>query len=169
MVNKTTTIKIGGYLIFAYFTCKREAWFVLHNIMPEQEDENIAIGRLLHQTSYRWSKKEILLNNIKIDVVNKETILEVKKSSRNPYAAKWQLKWYLYELNRKTGTKFKGILAYPAERRREEVRLTQEDIETLEKARTELENMLSSTIPPVRPSRFCSRCAYRSLCIDTEI
>ena len=45
--------------------------------------------------------KEISIENIKIDKITKEYITEYKKSDVDINAALWQLKYYMYILNKK--------------------------------------------------------------------
>ena len=45
--------------------------------------------------------KEISIKNIKIDKITKEYITEYKKSDADINSALWQLKYYMYILNKK--------------------------------------------------------------------
>ncbi|WMT53073.1 Dna2/Cas4 domain-containing protein [Ferroplasma acidiphilum] len=66
---------INGTMIWYYFVCKREVWLISHGIESDQEDDNIQIGKLLHEESYRRDDKEIAINNSRIDMVKDEGII----------------------------------------------------------------------------------------------
>ena len=62
------TTRITGVMVQYYISCQRELWFFAHGINMNFEDENILIGRLLHETTYRREKKNILIDDtISID------------------------------------------------------------------------------------------------------
>ena len=61
--------KINGTLMWYYGICKREVWLMSRNIVPDQSDTNIDIGRFLHETAYSRNKKEIEFGNVKFDVL----------------------------------------------------------------------------------------------------
>ncbi len=149
-----------------YFTCPRELWFFSRGIAFE-EDENILIGRLIHDEAFQREWKEVLLDDVRLDVVMKEenlTVVEIKKSSRLKEPSKWQLKYYLYLL-KKAGIEAKGIVSYPEEGTREEVELTEDDVLKLEEALRGIEEIVSlqSPPPPVKKP-YCKRCSYRDFC-----
>ncbi|HEW91085.1 MAG TPA: Dna2/Cas4 domain-containing protein, partial [Thermotogaceae bacterium] len=78
-------IDITGYLVLSYSNCHREAWLVAHRIFPENDNPNLALGRLLHETSYEnRGEKDVAIDNIKLDLVEekkgKTIISEIKKS-----------------------------------------------------------------------------------------
>jgi len=79
-------VRINGTLIWYYFICKREVWLISHGITADQEDENIEIGRFIHENAYSREKKEIDFDNFKVDVADsidgKIIVQEVKKSSK---------------------------------------------------------------------------------------
>ncbi|HEW91626.1 MAG TPA: Dna2/Cas4 domain-containing protein, partial [Thermotogaceae bacterium] len=45
-------IEVNGSLVLSFSNCKREAWLMAHKIIPEQDNTFIALGRILHETSY---------------------------------------------------------------------------------------------------------------------
>src|SRR5690554_2637589 len=98
-------LKVTGTLIWYYFICKREVWLMAHSIEADQDNEFIDIGRFIQNNTYQREKKEILLGNIKLDILKKEKgqviVGEVKKSSRFKESARMQLSYYLYELEKK--------------------------------------------------------------------
>jgi len=79
-------VRINGTLIWYYFICKREGMAYFPWITADQEDENIEIGRFIHENAYSREKKEIDFDNFKVDVADsidgKIIVQEVKKSSK---------------------------------------------------------------------------------------
>lgn len=71
-------------------------------IVPDQENDNVLIGKSIAEYSYGREKKEIVVDNIKIDVLEladgKFCISEVKKSSRYKQSARMQLAFYMSKL-----------------------------------------------------------------------
>ena len=91
--------KINGTMISYYYTCKREAWLIYHEIESDQEDDNIIIGNVISKESYSREKKEISFMGSKLDIISSEqnglVVSEVKKSSRNLKGSSMQLIYYL--------------------------------------------------------------------------
>ncbi len=163
-------VKVTGTLIWYYFVCKREVWFMAREINPFEEFDLLEIGRLIHEESYSRSKKEINLQNIKIDVLTKQNgkilIGEMKKSSNFLLPAKMQLLFYLYKL-KKMGIEASGELLVPKERKRERVELTEEAKAEIKNAIEDINKIISLPMPPeFRKSKFCKKCAYRDLCFS---
>ncbi|ASJ09419.1 CRISPR-associated protein Cas4 [Thermococcus siculi] len=160
-------MRITGVMIQYYFTCKRELWFFSRGLQFDFENEDMLIGRVIHQESYDREWKEVMLGDVKLDVVVKRggvEVVEVKKSSKLEKPARWQLKYYLYLL-KKAGTDAKGVIAYPEEGRREEVVLSDEDIVVLEEAIKDIERVISLDVPPKAEKKpYCKKCAYRDFC-----
>ena len=53
---------IGGMLFSYFLICPRKAWLVRQGIWMEQESEDVALGRLLDETSYGRSEKHLDLH-----------------------------------------------------------------------------------------------------------
>ncbi|AFK21716.1 CRISPR-associated protein Cas4 [Pyrococcus sp. ST04] len=160
-------MRITGLMVQYYFTCKRELWFFSRGINFDFENEDMLIGKIIHEEYYDREWKEILLEDIKIDALSTKKglkVIEIKKSSKLEEPAKWQLKYYLYYL-RKAGVEAVGVITYPKEGKREVVKLTEEDIKTLEDALKDIEKIVSSPTPP-RPEKkpYCKKCSYRDFC-----
>jgi len=69
---------ISPYIFQAYLTCPREAWLEYHSIISDQDHEYLAIGRLVHETSYQRHRKEIFVDQLlKIDLFKGELVAEV--------------------------------------------------------------------------------------------
>jgi len=161
-------IKITGTLVNAFFVCHRKVWLFAHEISPLVDDPFLELGRIISETTYARKKKEILLENLKIDLIESENghtvVGEIKKSSRALNPAKMQLAFYLYSLKKK-GIKARGELLIPKEKKRIELSLDRELIEELEKSMKKIGDIIrKETPPPPKESRFCKRCALREFC-----
>jgi CRISPR-associated exonuclease Cas4 len=161
-------VKIFPTLIWYYYICPREVWFMARYIVPEQDNTNIALGRLVNEESYSREKKEVRIENIVIDIIKKENeeiiVGEVKKSSRYKESARMQLLYYLYILKQK-GLNLKGELLFPKEREKITVELKESDeIKLLEDIQN-IEKLIKQGSPPkLVKTRFCAKCGYRELC-----
>ncbi|ASI98605.1 CRISPR-associated protein Cas4 [Thermococcus celer] len=160
-------MRVTGVMVQYYFTCPRELWFFSRSITFDFENEDMLIGRLIHEESFERGWKEVSLGGAKLDVVFQGEgvrVVEVKKSSKLKEPARWQLKYYLYLL-RKVGVEAVGVISYPKEGTREEIELTDEDVRTLEGALKEIERIISlENPPPAEKKPYCRRCAYRDFC-----
>jgi len=160
--------RVTGTLIWYYYLCHREVWLMAHEINPNQDNQLIDLGRLIHEESYQREKKEFETAGMKIDILGKKDgkllIAEVKKSSRFLESATMQLSFYLYRL-KELGFNAGGELLIPKERKRIAVELTPELEDELKKAFEAIEKIISRDKPP-EPVRvgFCKRCAYREFC-----
>lgn len=159
---------INGSLLEAYLVCKRQAWFLGHAMAGDREHRDLAIGRFLSDETYPRQKHEILLGDVKIDLLRKEDGLlcigEIKKSSNTLSSARFQLLLYLFHLEQ-AGISAQGELLVPLEKHKEIVTLTEEDRNQLLQLIEEIEVFLASPKAPT-PSWFsaCSRCSYAELC-----
>ncbi len=160
--------KITGTLIWYYYICPREVWLMAHELNPEQDNPYIEIGRLIHEDSYAREKKEITFGNIKLDILKKKNgqivVAEVKKSSRFEKSARMQLAFYLYRL-KEMGIDAKGELLVPREKKKVYVELDGEIEKELQRAFSDIENIISKETPPKpEKNKFCGKCAYREFC-----
>jgi len=161
-------INITGTLIWYYYICKREVWLMAHGIEPDEDNTNIDIGRLIHETSYKRDKKEIQFDNVKMDIVtdgdDRVVVAEIKKSSRFEKSATMQLAFYLSKL-RDAGVEASGELRFPTEKRREKVELSDDMTRELELACEEIKSIVTMEVPP-QPEKlkYCSSCGYRDFC-----
>ena len=156
-------MRLTGTHIHYYFVCKRKLWFFSHGITMENNSDLVQLGRHIHEESYKKSKKEILIDSIKIDFIkNKNEIHEVKKSMKMQKAHRYQLLYYLYEL-KKRGVIMEGILDYPNERKIERVILNDENERELEGILGDIKKIISLDKPPERCT--CpKKSSYYDLC-----
>ena len=92
--------EITGVMIYYYEVCKRKLWYFYHEIQMEQTNENVLIGKVIDEETYKRDKKHINIDNIvNIDFIRSKNMLhEVKKSKKIEQASILQVKYYLYFL-----------------------------------------------------------------------
>ncbi|NMC33964.1 MAG: CRISPR-associated protein Cas4 [Veillonellaceae bacterium] len=162
-------VNITGTLIWYYYICKREVWLMAHQIESDQNNDFLIIGKSIGENSYPRNHKEIRIDNIVMDMVNKKggniIISEIKKSSHFLESAKMQVAFYLSELKKKGVTNMKGELRFPLEKKSIEIILTIELENKLNQAIKEINEIVRLEIPPL-PQRivFCKKCSYYELC-----
>lgn len=159
---------ITGTYIWYYFICKRELWLMMHNIIPDQEDENIDIGRFIHEYYSKRGKEEVDIGSGKIDrikkVGNEVIVQEIKKTSKFKESSYFQLLFYLDQLE-KMGIQAKGELLFSEEKKKESVVLTDENRKQLHEAISEIQKIAKYPVaPPPKKIKYCRSCAYREYC-----
>lgn len=160
---------ITGTHIWYYYCCPREVWLMLHQVNPDEDDDNMDLGRFLHEITYvRDKSKEISLGNIRLDIVRQDkegmVVGEVKKSSKYLKSAQMQLAFYLSELKER-GIDAKGELLFPKEKKKEEVILTEEMEQELLDAMEAIRRIAAESRPPqTRKIGLCKSCAYKEFC-----
>lgn len=161
-------IPITGTHIWYYFICKREVWLISHHITPDQDNDNIVLGRYFDQESYQREKKALEVESNRIDIFHQDNgkmvVGEVKKSSKYCESAKMQLAYYLLKL-KENGVEAEGELRFPKEKTIHAVNLD----EALEKQLLDVVIDIQAIIecelpPPPSQNRFCKNCAYAEFC-----
>ena len=86
--------RITGVMIYYYFVCKRKLWYLCHEINLESENEDVLLGKILDDGSYKRENKHINIDNtINIDFIKERKELhEIKKSKAIEEAGIWQVK-----------------------------------------------------------------------------
>jgi CRISPR-associated exonuclease Cas4 len=132
----------------------------------EQGNENVAIGKLIDEESYRRDEKHINIDNvINIDFIKSKGVLhEIKKSRKIEEASILQVKYYLYYLMQR-GVEIKAQIDYPLIKQTVQIELKEVDIETFEKIIINIHEIVAIEVPPCIPKKaFCKSCAYFDLC-----
>ena len=77
--------RVTGVMIYYYFVCKRKLWYFMNEINMESDNENVMLGKLLDENSYRRDDKHINIDNvINIDFIKEHQELhEIKKEQGN--------------------------------------------------------------------------------------
>jgi len=159
---------VTGTLIWYYYICKREVWLMSHQLLPDEDDENILIGRIIGENSYPRDKKEIDLGNAKIDLIRTEdgnlVVGEVKKTSRFVNSASKQLLFYLLQL-REMGIEARGELLIPEEKKKIDVMLDETSEAEIRSAISDIEAIVNQeSAPESVTNKYCKRCAYSEFC-----
>ena len=166
MVGENELEKITGMMVYYYYVCPRKLWYFCHDIQMEQENENVAIGKVLDEMSYSREEKHINIDNvINIDFLRSSGILhEVKKSKKIEEASIMQVKYYLYYLKQK-GVNLTAKIDYPLLKSSVDVELSEEDEKVIEKVITEIQEIVAKEKPAsLQKKKICGKCAYNDLC-----
>lgn len=159
---------ISGVMVQYFVTCKRELWFYINQINMNYNNDDISIGKAIHERSYSRENKEIRVDNMVFDFIKDNdglTIFEVKKSSRLTIGAKYQLYFYLYNL-RFIEPDVKGVLVYPKERKKEEIVLDEKIIKEMNEILEGIIEVSNLKTPPVAKNKpYCKGCSFYELCM----
>lgn len=160
--------QVTGTLVWYYYICKREVWLMAHQLVPDQDQESILIGKIIGENTYPRDKKEIDLGNAKVDLIRTEKgeliVGEVKKSSRFKESASKQLLFYLLQL-KEMGIEAKGELLFPEERDKLEIMLDEAAEIEIKRAISDIEAIVGLDRPPeVVKIKYCRNCAYNEFC-----
>lgn len=151
-----------GTLIEYYNHCQRQAWLFYNKINLEDNDENVRIGKILHEIN---KIDDLLIEDIKVDKITKSYVVELKKSNADVNATKQQLLFYLYKLRQK-GIHKKGLIKFLDTKEEIEILLTPETEKELISTMQRLKKLVIETTPPSQTLKInqCKRCAYYSYC-----
>lgn len=159
--------RITGVMIYYYFVCKRKLWYFMNEINMEAENENVTLGKILDENSYKKDDKHINIDNvINIDFIREYRELhEVKKSRAIEEAGIWQVKYYLYYLKKRGVSDLKAKIDYPLIKKNIAIELTDEDEIRLEEIIREITDIKELALPPeFETKKICNKCAYHDLC-----
>lgn len=108
-------MKTTGVMVYYYKVCKRKLWYFNHQITLEHDNKHVQLGKAIDENTYSRENKHININDeINIDFVRKNKVIhEIKKSKTQEMASIFQLKYYLYYLNKHGVTGVSGKLDYP--------------------------------------------------------
>ena len=160
-------MQITGIMIYYYFVCKRKLWYFTNNINMEQNSELVEIGKILDETSYTREDKSILIDNtINIDFIKGECILhEIKKTKSIEEAGIWQVKYYMYYLQKRGVKNITAKIDFPLLKETKEIFLENSDIIELDKIVKNIENIVTKDRPPeIIEDKICKKCSYYDLC-----
>jgi len=162
-------MEITGVMVQYFISCKRELWFFANKINLNCFDQNINIGKKIHEESYKREKTRINLDDtISIDFISKAGkgfVFEIKKSSKLIKPAKYQLLYYLWYLKKKKGVLKEGFLTYPNEKKREKIILTKEKEVEIEGIIKKIKEIIKLESPPKAIKKpYCKNCSYYELC-----
>lgn len=160
-------MKITGVMFYYYYVCHRKLWLFSKDITFEKENENVMLGKLLDESSYKKDKKHIMIDEtINIDFIRDWKVLhEIKKSRSIEEASLWQVKYYLYFLRSRGIEVEKGVLDFPKLKKIEEVYLSDKDVVKVKEILKDIEDIVNLKDPPnLINSKICKKCAYYEYC-----
>jgi len=167
-------MEITGTQISYYFTCHRKLWLFGNGIQMEHNSELVAMGKLIHETSYSDRPErfqEVEIGPIKIDFYDKreKVIHEVKKSDKLEASHQWQVKYYIYIMEQAGIEGVTGLLEYPKLRHTEQVLLTDNDRKELETIMAAITMITAAeNCPPLVKMGICKNCSYYDFCYASE-
>lgn len=78
--NKVRMKQISGTMYAYSYLCNRKLWFYAKDIVMEDKHENVSIGKIIDEESYKRDRKHLYLDDmVCIDIVRDNVICEVKK------------------------------------------------------------------------------------------
>lgn len=159
-------LRITGLMVQYYHVCRRELWFSSRGIDIDRDAANIRRGTHIDETSYRDKRKSFRINGrIALDVLDSGEVMEVKASSTLETPMRMQLLYYLWYLERILGVERDGVLAYPAERKREDVVLTEANANAVEETIRGIVKVVKADAPPALEKKpYCDACLYQDIC-----
>lgn len=164
------SVRITGVKVNYYHICKTKLWLFSHNINLEKYNDNVALGKILHEDRYKKNSKNITIDGISIDFVKtgkRIEIHEIKKSKKMDTADRAQLLFYLYYLKKK-GFDAIGVLNYPLMNKTEKVEMNERDEIGIEKDIEEIKKIVLGSMPLPVNKKICLKCAYQEFCFCGE-
>lgn len=162
--------KVNGTQINYYFICNTKLWLFSHNIRLEHESENVKLGKILHEDSFKREKEFLIDNLINVDFIKLTDCIEiheVKKTRKMEKSHEYQLLYYMYYLkNEKDIGNIKGFLDYPKNRKKKEIFLTKEKEDELLKIIEDIYKINENEMPKPKKSKICRKCAYFEFCFS---
>lgn len=153
-----------------YHICHRKLWLFANGIQMEHTSDLVSEGKLIHENSYpQRSEKyeELEIDGCKIDYYDTKNkiIHEIKKSDKIEEAHEWQLKYYIFVLERNGIEGVTGILEYPTLRQTTKILLSDFDKNYIKNIEKEIEEILGNdTCPPRIEAKICKNCSYFEFC-----
>lgn len=163
-------LKVKGIEMNYYYICKRKLWLFNKGITMEENNERVLGGKVLHEQSFKNEKsKEVLIDSlIKIDVVGKKSIKEVKSSSKMELSDSMQVYYYLWYLEQ-LGIAKTGEINYVKEKKKIELKLDDNIREEIKSAINNINELKKlGKAPAIDKSSICKKCAYHNLCFIGE-
>lgn len=169
--SDASSITITGLKVSYYHICRTKLWLFSHHIQMEQENENVQIGRQIHENRYRREKKDVCVNNaICIDYIKSSekeqspiVLHEIKKTDILEAAHRWQMLYYLYYLKIR-GVEAVGELNYPLIGKTEKIVLTADNEAEIGSFLEDIARIISERMPAPEKTKICPKCAYYEFC-----
>jgi CRISPR-associated exonuclease Cas4 len=159
-----------------YQVCKRKLWLFANGIGMEQTSDLVYEGKLIHEDSYPQRPEryeELEIDGIKIDFYDSKNkiIHETKKSDKLEEAHEWQVKYYIYVLEKNGIEGVTAVLEYPVLRKKHTIILSNIDKEMVQKMEMEIKSIieLEKCPPVVHGKKRCTSCSYFEFCYVGEV
>jgi CRISPR-associated exonuclease Cas4 len=163
-------MEVTPSLFGIYHVCKRECWLHANGIQMEHTSDVVYEGKLLSEEAYPQRPEqytELKVENGKIDFFDpyNHVIYEIKKSPKQEDAHIWQVKHYIFLVNKLGLFNVKGMLSYPKQKKQTEVLLSDEEVNYIERTLGDVQALINqSTCPPVINKPICKSCSYYEFC-----
>lgn len=164
-------VRITGTMVAYFFICRRKLWLFARGLNLENVSGNADVikGRILHETRFkRESDREMVFDTVKIDFLRFQGqifIHEIKKSKKFEEAHLWQLKYYIYFLQKQGINCMSGVIHYPSSMRKVEVTMEENDAQLIKGALKEIAELIKNPVlPKCLNKKMCLRCAYFDFC-----
>jgi CRISPR-associated exonuclease Cas4 len=144
----------------------RKVWLCAHQMNMEQNSENVKIGKLIDETTYKREKHDFMIDNtVNIDFLKNNIVHEIKKSDKEKNMAINQIKYYLFILKNYGFAGIEGCLSIPLKKHKETVLLEEKDDDEIIKQLNIIHSIIKDNkIPEPINKKTCRKCAYFDLC-----
>jgi len=160
---------------FNYFhICHRKLWLFANGIAMEHTSDAVYDGKLIHENSYPQRAEryqEVEIAGIKIDFYDQKNkvIHEIKKTDKIEDAHEWQLKFYIYTLEKLGIDGVSGVLEYPVLRKTNKIYISDSDRVQIEDDKKNIADIIEKEkCPEVIKSKICKNCSYFDFCYCNE-
>jgi CRISPR-associated exonuclease Cas4 len=136
----------------------------------EHTSERVAEGKLIGENSYAQRAEkytEIEIGGSKIDFYDakNKVVHEVKKSDKMEEAHAWQVKYYIWLLEKAGVEKVTGVIEYPTLKQTNKIEIDDRDRQYIVELMQQIKNIIySNQCPSLLNSKICKRCAYYDFC-----
>jgi len=157
-----------------YMVCKRKLWLFSNGINMEHTSDVVAEGKLIHETTYpqrseRYSELEIDGSVIDFYDAKRKIVHEIKKSNKIEEAHAWQVKYYIWLLEKNGVEGVRGVIEYPQLHTTTQVELADGDATYLEEMIAGFKSIVESEdCPPRIKAKICKSCSYYDFCYVHE-
>jgi CRISPR-associated exonuclease Cas4 len=164
--HREPKVRITGLMVQYYHVCERELWFMSRGLDIDRETTNIQRGNYVDENSYDDRRKSYQIDGrIQLDLLDSGDVMEVKVSSTLEKPARMQLLYYLWYLDEVLDIEKDGVLAYPKERKRENVELNDETRSEVEDTIRGIIDVVERDAPPALEKKpYCDACLYQDIC-----
>lgn len=140
----------------------------------EHTSEDVTIGKILSENSYQRRGHEIYIEDYidKVGVLDfydrkRKIIHEIKKSKSMEELHIWQVKYYIYLLEKNGINGVKGEIDYPKLKRAIKVDFTDDDRKRIDEIINDIKKILNlQNPPPVINKPYCKKCSYYEFCFS---